>query len=318
MKGWMKNTLRVSAFLAGLAVLLALASALVIPKDNTEEAGQRDVAANAVFAEPDHTIDVLIVGDSESYSSFVPLRMYERRGFTSYVCGTSGQKLTVTMQFLEEVFRKQSPKIVILETDCLYHYFSLTDLVFLRLNQLLPVFEYHDRWKNLHLSDLDLTVNHTHFDNTKGYWFSTEMKGTEAEGYMETVKDSPDVTGRNKRYVGQIRDYCESRGAQLILVSVPSTVNWNQERHDQITRLSEELGLEYVDLNTAEGIEIDWAHDTYDMGDHLNYFGASKVSDYTADYLSEKGILIDRRTDEEYQAWDEALEAFNQRVSEEQ
>ena len=53
----------------------------------------------------------------------------------------------------------------------------------------------------------------------------------------------------------------------------------------------------------GEQIPIDWNTDTLDAGDHMNYYGASKVSDYMADFLVNTGLFSDKRTLPEYAAW---------------
>ena len=82
MKNFLKHVLTVVLFVCGLILLLIPVSMLVNPKDNTVDAGMRDISANGILAEPEQLVDVLIIGDSESYSSFVPLQIYDEYGYT--------------------------------------------------------------------------------------------------------------------------------------------------------------------------------------------------------------------------------------------
>ena len=56
--------------------------------------------------------------------------------------------------------------------------------------------------------------------------------------------------------------------------------------------------LPYLDLNLiTDTLAIDWNTDTRDEGDHLNDFGAKKVSLYLGEYLKKQYVLEDRRND---------------------
>ena len=114
MSRFLKHTLRCVVFLAVLALLLTGVSQLVRPKNNTRSDGIHDPAANGILGEPDNTIDLLILGDSESYSAFIPMQLWQQYGYTAYCCGTSRQTLYYSEAFLHKAFQKQSPKLVIL------------------------------------------------------------------------------------------------------------------------------------------------------------------------------------------------------------
>ena len=124
MSRFLKHTLRCVVFLAVLALLLTGVSQLVRPKNNTRSDGIHDPAANGILGEPDNTIDLLILGDSESYSAFIPMQLWQQYGYTAYCCGTSRQTLYYSEAFLHKAFQKQSPKLVILETDVIFIDFS--------------------------------------------------------------------------------------------------------------------------------------------------------------------------------------------------
>ena len=61
----------------------------------------------------------------------------------------------------------------------------------------------------------------------------------------------------------------------------------------------------YEDLNLNDALGIDWASDTKDGGDHLNFDGAKKVSAYVGNWLSEAYGLKDKRNNPDYKHWEE-------------
>ena len=98
---YLKRFLAWLLFLAGLVAALYITSCIVTPKDNTAKAGMEQPRANGILSERPDSIDVLILGDSESYNAISPLLLWDELGCTSYVCGTNSQRLPYTKTMLE-------------------------------------------------------------------------------------------------------------------------------------------------------------------------------------------------------------------------
>ena len=131
--------------------------------------------------------------------------------------------------------------------------------------------------------------------------------------HLQKAKDKNEYVNLiNRGYVKRMKEFCEAHGAKFVLVSTPSTTNWNMRKHNGIVKLASDLGVEFLDFNVmTEEVPIDWTTDTRDGGDHLNDSGAEKVSAYIGNYLASTGLFADKRTNAEYSAWNEYLEAFN-------
>ena len=316
MRNFIKHAVHSLVFVAGLLVLLLGISQILVPKNNAKDDGMQDPSANGILSEPEGTIDVLILGDSESYCSMIPLKMWEQHGITSYCCGTSAQKLCYSQEFLYKAFRNQTPKIVILETNAIFRDFSLKDMLLHKADMTFPVFTYHNRWKSLNPRDLKFSIRYTYLDNTKGYRFTTIVAAANTDGYMKETDECAPIPVRNRAYVESMSAYCKENGAKFILISTPSTMNWNMSRHNSIQKLSEELGIDYIDMNLMQKqIPIDWEKDTRDKGDHLNYFGAEKVTAFLGKYLSDTGLVSNHKNDRDYEHWNTALADFNRIIS---
>lgn len=311
MKTFAKRAAYCLAFVLGLAGLLLLASYILMPKTNQEDGGIQDPGANGILSEAENTIDVLVLGDSETYSSIIPLEIWQKYGITAYVCGTSAQKLCYSQEFLEKAFERQQPKVVILETNAIFRAFTRDDVLSQKADSLFPVFRYHNRWKTLSAKDFHFAVNYTYVENSKGYVFTTVASPAANQEYMTASDERETIPEKNPGYVQQILSYCQAHGAELILLSTPSAKNWNSKRHNSIQDLATSLGVVYVDMNLLpQQIPINWQTDTRDEGDHLNYFGAVKVSDYLGQYMADMKIFSDKRQDQQYDSWNAAWKAF--------
>ena len=58
--------------------------------------------------------DVLFLGSSEAYCSFIPMEIWGEYGITSYVCSTPAQRVYQSVEYLRSAFRTQRPRIVVM------------------------------------------------------------------------------------------------------------------------------------------------------------------------------------------------------------
>lgn len=314
---YIKRVFTFIMFVLGLAGLLMASSYIFLPKSNDKNSGMEEFKANGILGEKENSIDVLFVGDSELYSAVIPLEIWQNKGYTSYNCGTSGQTLDYTQVMLNRTFEKQSPKVVFLETNAIYRKFTVKNVLFTKSADYFSILRYHNRWKTMKIDEINKPVEFTFTDECKGYRFSTTVKpSTKGKNYMVPTEKSAVIEKLNRQSVEKIKKICDENGVKLVLLSTPSTKNWNYMRHNGVEALANDLGCEYIDLNLLpKEIPIDWQADTRDKGDHLNYFGAKKVTTYLAEYLENTGLLTDKRGNSDYENWDKAVEAFNQKFA---
>ena len=320
---YIRRAIKTCAFILGLVLLLALSSRILMPKDNTEEAGMEEVYANGILGEKEDSIDVLIVGDSYSYTFPIPPEIWRDCGYTTYTCGTNDQSLDYTMVMLRRAFRRQHPRLVILEASPIYRDMSRFERLLAVLETHFPVFRYHDRWKGLGRDDFLRSPDHAHTltKDYKGYRYYNKIVPAphpDAEYMVQTdeVKKIPRPCLRN---IKKIRKFCDSHGARLVLMSAPNALYWDYSCHNGIEALATELGCDYTDMNLLnDRIGIDWSHDTCDGGDHLNHAGAVKATRFLKEYLTSLGILEDHRGDPAYSEWDRCLKKYERQVAREE
>ena len=306
-----KRGLVTVAFFLGLAALLYGLSFLFYP--DFEEACflEKEIDDNGILGEGKNTIDILIAGDSESYSAFSPMQLWREKGYTSYHLGTTGQTLDISHARIQQSFLRQNPKVVVLETDAIYREIPKDGLLITGLEPVFSIFRYHDRWKHLPRLFKEGKDEIYWVDYFKGYSHSNVIDPCENKAYMLETDEVEEVEPLNKWYLKKIQKLCHKNGAELILVSSPSPVNWNTKRHNGIEKVAKELECAYVDMNLEnEKIKIDWEHDTRDKGDHLNCYGTIKATTYLGEYLEATGLLIRHQDDEVARKWNEALSIY--------
>jgi hypothetical protein len=308
----LKKLKRVILFLLVFAVLLWACSAgiqIIVRNVSGSVSGRSRVFAS-VSAEKKNTIDVLVAGDSESYTSVSPMDLWDRAGIAAYDCGQPGQRIQETYYILKTVFRTQSPKLVLFETNTMFRDPGFLKNVQLSLTEPLayhfPVIKYHNAWKAL-------------FDGPggpkksyKGFEIRDKVVSYEGdEEYMKETKDKAQIPEVVRIYMEKIKRLCEKNGADLLLVSAPSPKNYNYKKHNSLEEYARENDLPYVDLNMKfRDIGIDWKMDSYDRGDHLNISGARKVTAYIGEYLADNYDLPDRRNDDGWREWDDLAREY--------
>lgn len=314
----LKKFFRITSFLMILVLMLGGISWIVSPKDNRN---MHNSTANGFLGEKPNTIDVLILGDSESYASFSPMQIWRDYGYTTYVCGTSRQYVQDTYNFLVSFIESQKPEVVFLETNLLYRAEGrLSDVLRVAQNtasKFLPVFEYHNRWKKLGINDLQKSQGYTWRDELKGFRMNSKIAPYEGTPqYMKKTDKAKAIPGVCTFYFKKMVELCEKKNIELVLINTLSPVNWSYEKHNGIEKLAKEYSLTYIDMNlAAKEINIDWKKDTYDKGDHLNFYGAQKVTDYLGKYIKNNFSLTDNRGNEDFKHWDEDLKAYEKNAA---
>lgn len=298
--------------------LLFVSSYVLFPKNNQSAFGMRHQEAHGILGEPENSIDVLFVGDSETTSSISPLQIWKEQGFTSYVCASNGQKMPYGLSLLDCALDEQSPKVVAIEANSIYASFSLKECAHRFLQDLFPVFEYHDRWKTVTPNDFIAIPVSTWTDPFKGFYVNEAKKPADAGSHMEPTHEAERLPALNKHYLRLFVERCREAGATPVIIATPSTICWNSKRHNGMAEAAEELGVDFVDLNDGPSrVDIDWNVDTRDAGDHLNYQGAVKVSCAVGRILKDSYGLRDRRDDPAFGSWNESLAIYEQSVPKE-
>lgn len=259
--------------------------------------------------EKSNSMDVLVLGDSESYTTFSPLEIWEQDGIASFVCGQTGQEVEETYYMLKTAFRSQKPKIVIFETNSMFQPQSAAEgiqkMITQTANYYFPVFLLHSMWQNWVMGPEEQQIYY------KGFVVRDTVEPYDGKEYMEKTDRKEEMSKIVRFYMDRIIQMCKDEGCSVILYSAPSPNNYNYAKHNTLTEYAKQNDLDYLDFNLmTDELGIDWEKDSLDNGDHLNVLGAEKLSRYFGSYLKAHYDLEDRREDPEYQSWDEGMSDY--------
>lgn len=312
-----KNLIKAVSFCLILIILLKLLSSLaLIAKRDPEPIFNCD--PRIIFQEPENTIDVITIGNSNVRSGIIPMQLWKDYGITSYTWGEPSVDPYDSEQYLKKIFRKQSPSVVILEASFFFRTTSFADnlnsMTRAKLSDMFPLIPYHSSLLKLFKYGFSELYNANH-SVTKGYYVNFQAKpGKKGSSYMNETSSSDDmISFLTQKEILRIEQLCKDHGAKLIIAAVPSTSDWGYERHQLTKKFCEDNQLTFLDMNTTDVLKemnLNWKKDTRDGGTHMNYTGASLVTDYLGKYLTEHYQLTDFRQDRNYEQWNTDCEYF--------
>lgn len=255
----------------------------------------------AVLSEDENTVDVFFVGDSLVYSGISPLNIWNDYGYSTFNISVPDQRLNQIYEHLTLAFKNQKPKIVFFEASVFDYSLNTSTIIDMKLADNSNLMKHHDGWKNL-FGESKKNNSSSGNKNTKGFRYSVEIKPFDKQ--FKKKKFEIEIT---EKYVfDKIIEMCEANDAKLIMINIPTIKNWNTNSHNDVVEFLKDYDLEYYDLNELD--MIDWSKETRDGGEHLNYNGAKKVSNYLGEYIKNTGLVEDHRGDEKYASWQEAYD----------
>ncbi len=318
MKKKFKKALGPLAFVLVFVLILTGLSVFFVPKYATDfdSATKTEKIAQGIYYEEANTVDFLAIGDSETYTSISPMEIFHSYGFTGFVSAAPSTRMQQIYYNLEDIYAVQKPQVVLLECNAVFRKTGgrLKQLQLTAeglLQRAFPVFKNHNNWKNMLTDWLQGQQVSGDADPLKGFDYRSSIKPYKGGEYMQKTSKTVDILQTNRLYLDKIRNLCAEKGSQLILYNAPSPKNSTYAKHNVIQKYADTYGLQYIDFNLlTDEINIDWATDTHDGGDHLNINGALKVSKYMGKYLAEHTKLADRRGDPKYSSWSDLYEVY--------
>ena len=291
---------------------------------------------------PDH--DVLILGNCEAYENISPAVLWREFGISSYIRGNANQLMAQSYYLLEDALKYEVPGAVVLSVSSMTNFsqdnesYNRMTLDGMRwspskwkaiqatkmedehvIEYIFPLLRFHSRWKELEKEDFTYfwdrgTVSHN------GYYMRADIRPA-AEFPAARRRSDYSFDPRCWDYLEKIRLLCEEKGISLILMKAPALYPaWYDQWDQQIARYAADHGLTYINcMKDPEAIGIDFSHDTYDGGIHMNVYGAEKVARFLGPELLKVPGVSDRRQEEALAVrWEEKCRVYDEKKAEQE
>ncbi len=344
-----KRIIKAAIFLLVLAVILVVCNFILQPVWMWSSQYDR---INGFYEEPEDTIETVFLGSSQVEYGISPMELYEQNGICAYNLATASQPVLASYYWLEEAYRLHSKTLntVVLEVEMLkkdnasswYHMaidpmkFSSVKLSAVKayssdfpdfLQNLIPLFSYHERWKDLTDEDFKkssyeplMCIRGQYVNTTR--WINRVDDFTEIDMPLFVADEAAKKNLKEEavNYLDKMVSFCEQHDLNLVLIKAPT--DWTSGDHNAVQYLADAYGVPFLDFNFEpyySDIDFNYATDfIYPISDgnmHLNYGGSVKLSSYLGKYLAENCGDKDIRGEEKYAFMEDELADFKQFVT---
>lgn len=285
----------------------------------------------------ENTIDVVFVGTSVTFSSFMPMEAWHEYGMAAYDYCTNVQFENSLRYSVREIRKTQSPKLMLIdiapfimqhsagtcagEEDRNIKYnidslpYSLNRLQLVReINEekggdLYSFLYYYFDICRYHTNGIDIKrYNNALPDVTRGYGYLCR-KEIDKDSFLYDDGEEMPLEGQHAVYLDQLLTEAEDLDCEVVFFCAPA--RFVRERGDEylrknyIKRIIEERGYVFWDLSSeVEAIGLDYDTDFW-SDNHFDSLGAEKVTGYLAKRIVDSYDIPDRRNDERYAGWHE-------------
>lgn len=280
------------------------------------------------YAQPEGTVDVLLVGNSHSGINVDTATLWTEHGVASYNLWGGVQPLWNSYHFIVEALKYQTPKVIGLEITATisdYEYseeqnqiknivgmkFSKNKIDAIKvtapqekwLNLLLGFPMYHNRFDELEEKDFNNFPWSEGLENFKGSYILYGTGNYEFES-NEGVTACRDIMDKQEEYLIKTIELCKERGIPLFLFKSPALERKDaQEIFNTVDLIAEEYGIDFINMNLMDDV-IGITPDDYSLDRHMNGSGARKVANWLGSYIRENYAVSDRRGEPGFESWD--------------
>ncbi len=304
------------------------------------------------YAEPDNSLDAVMIGSSSCYYAWQPLRGFNEYGFTSYNLGSDALQPQSVEYEVKEIIKTQSPKLLMIDLRPFQYGNVMSNSEdSLNMERVAPFRNVSDnmkysmnRYEFIHktaptaedewtyqidiskyhalISELFSAENWKYAFNSypltsKGFWYHYESRVVEFDPRDNKEKITPLNDKIRTMFISlldTIKSECPDTKV-LFLVTPHKDYGSVEGVYNSLYKIIDEYEYDYLNImDFTDDVGLDRLYDFSD-GDHLNLSGAAKVSAFIGKYIDMNYDLPDRRNDSEYENWNECYRIWNEEMS---
>ncbi|SJZ58554.1 hypothetical protein SAMN02745191_1058 [Anaerorhabdus furcosa] len=257
----------------------------------------------------ENTMDVLLFGTSHIFYGINPSILWRNNNINSYVFGGECQPLEITLAYMKESFKTQSPQLIILDVfgvsnsieSCRTDGSTKVNTEDLKLNQnkidaastydmdmlfnIFDVAKYHNRLFEMDKKDFE--NGYSHFNNTN-FGFTLAYPYGQYESYYEYSHDDAFVMPEKSKIdlLDEINNLCKENDSQLLLIKTPYYASDEDALiYNYIENYAKENEIEFINFNKLLST-IDYEFDFDGSTWHANVLGSMKLTSYLSNYIN--------------------------------
>ncbi|MBQ2991574.1 MAG: hypothetical protein IJD60_09860 [Clostridia bacterium] len=320
-----KTIFSVVLWLAALVCCLLLADCAMRRDD-----GRRKYGA---FFEEKNDFDVLFMGTSRVLDGISPMELWRDHGYTSYNMGVSSECMEMTEWVLKLSLGYNRPKVAMIDVYYIdrniddwwaysYRHMFLDELPLSRekiecvkatLPQkewqefLMPFSLYHGRWEEILAGKTERIVD------CEPYMMGSEFRAGRMGPNWDYVRTQEMNTENmpGKDALRRIVTLCRENGIMPVFMMLPAPISLEEQRNvNSVALIAKEMDVPFINMMDMQ--VVDFETDMYDYLGHMNPDGATKITAYLGQWLSENADLADKRGDSGCAHWDENLKKYEE------
>lgn len=326
-----KHIIRTVAFVLVAALLICFTMAFV--KVNNS----RDCVGLYGFEfEPKDSLDVVLFGPSQIYTSYYPAYAYEKYGYTSFSISSSAMPSSMYLSALKQVRERQNPQLYIFELSGFYYKDQKADSVIRKYLDNVPTLadyrleaiEKYVPEKERESYYIPFIKYHNNLDNIKTCFDVMKEKiKIRKRGYSLFKNFSPTnnifnvlnpklnkytrtkVSDESFKIFYELIDYLKQENiTNVIFANFPDANEYdNNESYQKLNEEVVKAGFTYVDFHNKDAqneIGIDYEKDFYNLN-HLNINGTEKMTTYLGNYIMSNYNIDTNHSEEVKKEWDD-------------